>query len=67
MSLVCALLSSLYADFEGNLVPVPDFLSDRFGWNYSMLWPIVPILIGFALVFSCVAMFALKNINYQRR
>jgi len=58
---------TLIVDFTGQTQTVPVFLADRFGWEYSMMWPIVGILMGFALTFSFIAVFALYRINYQRR
>lgn len=54
-------------NFEGELMPVPEFLEERFGWEYSMMWSIVPILLSFAGLFSVLTYLALKKINYQRR
>lgn len=61
----CAL--GRFADFQGETQIVTDFLSERFGWTHSMMWPIVPILLAFTLVFSSIAVFALAKINFQRR
>ena len=54
-------------DLSGQQTTVTQFLADRFNWHSYMMWPIVPILLGFAMMFSGLAIFALKKINYQRR
>ena len=53
--------------FNGEVMPVPEFLAERFNWHRYMMWPIVPILLGFAGLFSVLTYVALKRINYQRR
>ena len=58
---------TMITNLEGQEQTVPQFLDERFGWSYSMMWPIVPILIAFVAAFSAVAIFALYRINYQRR
>jgi ABC-type multidrug transport system permease subunit len=54
-------------DFEGKTVTVPQFLEERFNWQEALLWPTVAILLAFFVVFAFVNVFALRNINYQRR
>jgi ABC-type multidrug transport system ATPase subunit/ABC-type multidrug transport system permease subunit len=54
-------------DFDGQVLTVPDFLAKRFNWHQYMMWPCVPILLGYTVLFSLGTYWALKKINYQRR
>lgn len=54
-------------DFTGQEISVADFLTDRFGYHYSMVGPIVAILFAYVLFFRGLSVLFLTRINFQKR
>ena len=54
-------------DFSGQLVTVSQFMTDRFGYHYSMVGPIVAILFGYVVFFRALSILFLTRINFQKR
>ncbi|PSC69376.1 ATP-binding cassette transporter isoform B [Micractinium conductrix] len=50
-----------------NTMSVSAFLEERFGYKYSMLWPVVGIQFAFLFTFRATSIAALKLLNFQRR
>jgi len=54
-------------DFDGSVVTVSTFMEERFGYYYRMVNPIIAILCACILFFRGVSIYALTQINFQKR
>ncbi|EFN59720.1 hypothetical protein CHLNCDRAFT_133292 [Chlorella variabilis] len=54
-------------EFNGDQIPIPQLLEERFGYKYSMRWPVTMILLAFLVVFRVASILALKLLNFQNR
>ena len=53
--------------FNGEVVPIPQFLDEEFGYKWSFLWPTVAIQLAFIAFLSGLCIFAAAKLNFQRR
>lgn len=58
---------ALVDDFGNGKTTVSNFMYERFGYSYSMVNPIIGILIGFVVFFRLCSVYALAKINFQNR
>jgi hypothetical protein len=60
-------VQAMIVNFSGEEVSVADFMVERFGYDYSMVGPIVAILFGYVLFFRGLSILFLTRINFQNR
>lgn len=60
-------VQKLVDNFGNGDITIEEFMKERFGYHYSMVGPIIAILIAFVILFRGLSVWALVRLNFQKR